>query len=326
MRRREFLGMLGASAAAWPLAARAQQPALPVVGFLRSTAADDSSAHLVTAFLRGLKEAGFVDGQNMAIEYRWADGSADRLPALARDLVSRQVAVIVANQAAAQAAKAATTAVPIVFVTGADPISGGLVGSINRPEGNVTGVVFTTGELTAKRLGLLHELVPNAAVIGVLLDPGGPAPDELLRGVEEARRAIGRQIKIVEAVREDELDAAVKSIVQAGAGALLVGGGPFFLGQRRQLVALAARHALPASYILRQYTEAGGLMSYGPSMTDAYRRAGAYAARILKGARPADLPVEQAAKFDLVINLKTAKALGLEIPPMLLARADEVVE
>ena len=264
------------AAVTWPLAARAQQP-IPVVGFLRSGAAD-GSVHLVSAFVLGLKEAGFVEGQNVAIEHRFGEDHPDRLPTLAMDLVSRQVAVIVANQAAAQAAKAVTTAVPIVFLTGADPVRVGLVGSLNRPAGNVTGVVFITGELAAKRLGLLHELVPNAFVIGVLLERNGPANDEVLSGVEEARRIIGRQFKIVMAAREHELDAAFESIVQARAGALLVGGGPLFLGQRRQLVALAARHALPASYVDRQYPEAGGLMSYGPSMTDAYRLAGGYAA------------------------------------------------
>ena len=324
MRRREFMTLLGSVAVTWPLAARAQQP-IPVVGFLRSGAAD-GSVHLVSAFVLGLKEAGFVEGQNVAIEHRFGEDHPDRLPTLAMDLVSRQVAVIVANQAAAQAAKAVTTAVPIVFLTGADPVRVGLVGSLNRPAGNVTGVVFTTGELTAKRLGLLHELVPNAFVIGVLLERNGPANDEVLSGVEEARRIIGRQFKIVMAAREHELDAAFESIVQARAGALLVGGGPLFLGQRRQLVALAARHALPASYVDRQYPEAGGLMSYGPSMTDAYRLAGGYAARILKGAKPGNLPVEQATKFELVINLKTAKSFGLDVPPMLLARADEVIE
>jgi putative ABC transport system substrate-binding protein len=324
LRRREFITLIGGAAAAWPLVARAQQP-IPVIGFLRSGVAD-GSVHLVSAFVRGLKEAGFVEGQNVAIEHRFGDDHPDRLPTLAMDLVGRQVAVIVANQAAAQAAKAVTTAVPIVFVTGADPVRVGLVGSLNRPAGNVTGVVFTTGELAAKRLGLLHELVPNAFVIGVLLARSGPATDEVLSGVEEARRIIGRQFKIVMAAREHELDAAFESIVQARAGALLVGGGPLFLGQRRQLVALAARHALPANYAVRQYPEAGGLMSYGPSMTDAYRLAGGYAARILKGAKPGDLPVEQATKFELVLNLKTAKALGLEIPPTLLARADEVIE
>ena len=245
MRRREFMTLLGSVAVTWPLAARAQQP-IPVVGFLRSGAAD-GSVHLVSAFVRGLKEAGFVEGQNVAIEHRFGDDHPDRLPTLAMDLVGRQVAVIVANQAAAQAAKAVTTAVPIVFLTGADPVRVGLVGSLNRPAGNVTGVVFITGELAAKRLGLLHELVPNAFVIGVLLDRNGPATDEVLSGVEEARRIIGRQFKIVMAAREHELDAAFESIVQARAGALLVGGGPLFLGQRRQLVALAARHALPAS-------------------------------------------------------------------------------
>jgi putative ABC transport system substrate-binding protein len=324
MNRRDFIALLG-GAAAWPLAARAQQQPIPVIGLLRSSPAS-GSMHLVAAFHRGLEEAGFVEGQNVTIEYRWADGHLERLPALAADLIRRPVAVIVANQAAAQAAKAATAAVPIVFTTGADPVRIGLVESLSRPGRNVTGVVFTVGDLTAKRLGLLHELVPNSFVLAVLLDPNAPASEEAVQGVEEARRTIGRRIEIVKAVAEHELDAAFGTIVQARAGALLVGGGPLFLGQRRRLVDLAARHGLPASYVTREYPEAGGLMSYGPSLTEAYRKAGVYAARILKGARPADLPVEQATKFDLIINLQTAKALGLTVPPSLLALADEVIE
>jgi putative ABC transport system substrate-binding protein len=298
---------------------------MPVIGLLRSSSASGST-HLVAAFQRGLREAGFVDGQNVTIEYRWADGHPERLPALAADLIRHPVAVIVANQAAAQAAKAETATVPIVFTTGADPVRIGLVDSLSRPGGNVTGVVFTVGDLTAKRLGLLHDLVPNSLVLAVLLDPNAPASEEALKGVEEARRTIGRRMEIVRAAAEHELDVAFATIVQARAGALLVGGGPFFLGQRRRLVALAARHGLPASYVTREYVEAGGLMSYGPSITEAYRKAGVYAARILKGARPADLPVEQATKFELIIKSQTAKALALTVPPSLLALADEVIE
>jgi putative ABC transport system substrate-binding protein len=324
MRRRQFLGLLGGAAATWPVVARAQA-AMPVIGFLRSTAAD-GFAHLVTSFRHGLNEAGFIEGQNVAIEYRWADNQQDRLSELAADLVRRQVSVIVANAISAPAAKAATPTIPIIFVAGFDPVNAGLVASLARPGGNVTGVVFDTIGLAAKRLGLLHELVPKIAVVAVMLDPNLPGSDTELRDAEEAGRSIGWQILIVKAADEREINSAFAKVVQAGAGALLVGSGPVFLGQRQQLVALAARHALPTSYVTRQYPEAGGLMSYGPSQTDAYRRAGIYVARILKGAKPADLPVELPISFDLVINLKTAKTLGLEIPPTLLARADEVIE
>ena len=325
IRRREFVVTLGSAAAAWPLAARAQQAAMPVIGFLHS-ASPVAWADPLRGFHRGLKDAGFVEGENVAIVYRWAEGQRDRLPGLAADLVRRQVAVIVANGIAAMAAMAATATIPIVFITGFDPVRTGLVASLGRPEGNVTGVVFTIIDLTAKRLGLLHELIPKAAVIAVLLEPNQPEIGVELEEVEAAGRAIGRKILIVKAASEREFNAAFATIVQAGAGALLFGGGPVFLSQRRQLVALAARHALPACYGSREYAEVGGLMSYGPSLTDSYRRAGIYAGRILKGAKPAELPVELATKFDLVINLATAKAIGLDMPPMLLARADEVIE
>jgi ABC-type uncharacterized transport system substrate-binding protein len=323
--RRDFITLLGGAAAAWPLVARAQQPALPVIGFLRSTAAA-GSAHLVTAFRDGLTEAGFVEGRNVAIEYRWADDHNDRLPALAADLVRRQVAVIVANGVSAQAAKAATATIPVIAVTGSDPIRTGLVASLNRPGGNITGVIFTITDLAAKQLGLLHELVPKSAIIGVLLDPSSPESEARLSGTEEAGRVIGLQVLIARAASEREFNAAFAAMVQGGASALVVTGGPLFLNHRRQLVALAARYALPAIYVTRQYPEAGGLMSYGPSQTDAYRRAGIYAARILRGEKPSNLPVQLPTKFDLVINLGTAKAFDFDVPDRLLARADEVIE
>ena len=324
MKRREFIAGLG-GAAALPLAARAQQ-AMPVVGFLRSTSAANS-AHLVRAFRQGLNEAGFVEGQNIAIEYRWADDRHDRLPGLAADLIRRPAAVIVGNTVTAQAAKAATATTPIVVVSGSDPVRMGLVASLNRPGGNVTGVIFITGDLTAKRLGLLHELAPKTAVIAVLGDPNYPDIELLVKEAQDAEaRVIGRQILIVKAASNREFDAAFATIVQAGTGALLVGGGPFFNSQRRQLVALAARHALPASYVNREYVEAGGLMSYGASQTDAYRRAGSYVGRILNGAKPADMPVERASKFELVVNLATAKALGLAVPSSMQLLADEIIE
>jgi putative tryptophan/tyrosine transport system substrate-binding protein len=263
----------------------------------------------------------------MAIEYRFADDRPDRLPGLAADLAARQVALIVGNTVSVvQAAKAATTTTPILFVTGSDPVRTGLVASLNRPGGNITGVTFTTIDLAAKQLGLLHELVPNASVIAVLRDPNVPERESELRAIEEAGQAVGRRILILTAASEREFAPAFASISKAGAGALLVRGGPFFLSQRRQLVALAARYGVPASYVTRDYAEVGGLMSYGASQTDAYRRAGIYAGRILKGAKPDDLPVDLPTKFELVINLATAKAFGFEIPPMLLARADEVIE
>jgi putative ABC transport system substrate-binding protein len=325
MRRREFFGVVGGAATAWPFGARAQQPALPVIGFLRNVSAANST-HLVAAFRKGLAEAGFVEGQNVAIEYRWADNQDDKLPVMAADLVRRRVAVIVGNTPSTRAAIAATATIPIVFVIGSDPVRAGLVASLNRPGGNVTGVVFTTGDLTAKRLGLLHELVPKAAVIAVLLDPRWSEFEFIMKEVEAAGHSLGRRILFVRAASERELNAAFATMVQTGAGALLVGGGPNFNNLRRQLVALASRHALPASYAGREYVEAGGLMSYAPSQTDAYHRAGNYVGRIFNGAKPADLPVDQATRFELLINLKTAKALGLDIPHTILARADGVIE
>jgi putative ABC transport system substrate-binding protein len=327
MRRRDLIALLGSAAAAWPVAARAQQPAMPVIGFLRITTAT-SSAHLLAAFRRGLGEVGFVEGQHVAIEHRWADNQPDRLPALAADLVRRQVAVIAATDSKATlASKEATATIPIVFVFGNDPVRLGVVTSLNRPDGNVTGVSFVNTDLGAKRLGLLHELVPKAAVIAVLVDASNPEGEDItMRDAQEGARAVGRPIVVAKVAGERDFDPAFAKFVQQGAGALLVTGGPFFNGQRRRIAALAIRHALPAVFNVREYAEAGGLMSYGTSQTDAYQRAGVYVGRILKGARPAGLPVLLPTKFELVINLATAKALGLEIPPTLLARADEVIE
>jgi putative ABC transport system substrate-binding protein len=326
VRRREFITLLGGAAACWPLAARAQQPSMPVIGFLRSTPAI-GFGYIVDAFRQGLNDAGFVEGKNVAIEYRWADNQLDQLPGLAADLVRKQVAAIVGSgPGAARASKAASATTPVVFVIGSDPVRTGLVASLNRPGGNVTGVVFTSVALAAKLLGMLHQLVPTASVIGVLRDPNIPEFDVELRDLEEAGHAIGRQIVMMSAANEREFQTSFARIAQAGSGGLLIGSSPFFLSQRRQLVALAGRHALPTIYNQREYAEVGGLISYGPSQTDAYRRAGVYVGRILKGEKPGDLPVELGIKYELIINLATAKAFGVEIPPTLLALADEVIE
>jgi ABC-type uncharacterized transport system substrate-binding protein len=323
--RRQFISALGGGACAWPLTARAQQSTMPVVGFLRSTSAADST-QFVAAFRQGLREAGFVESQNVVIEYRWAENQLDRLPALVADLVHLPVAVIVANAPAARVAKDTTTTVPIVFVTGADPVKDALVASLNRPGGNVTGVTFLAGQLGAKRLELLRQLVPKVTTIGVLVNPSSPETEVERRDLQDAAQAIGQQLIILDVSTDRDIETAFATFVQRGASALLVGSGPFLTSHREQLVALAAHHSLPASYDLREFVVAGGLMSYGTSITDAYRQVGIYAGRIIKGEKPADLPVMQSTKFEFVINLKTAKALSLTVPQIMQMTADEVIE
>ena len=324
--RREFITLLGGTVAMWPLVALGQQPSMPVVGLLRSTPAA-SFSDLVTALRQGLNEAGFVEGRNVIIEQRWADNQPDRLPDLAADLVRHQAAVIIGNQQAVQAVKAATTTTPIIFVTGEDPVRAGLVASLSRPGGNLTGVTFFGGsQLNAKRMELLHELVPKATIVAVLGDSRYPSFDAELPDVEAAARAMGLHIVLARVAKASEFEAAFAKVVKSGAGALLVSGSPFFTSERSTIVGLAARHAIPAVYDLRNLVEVGGLISYSSSFTGAYRQAGVYAGQILKGAKPSELPVQRATTFELSINLKTAKALGLTVPATILARADEVIE
>jgi ABC-type uncharacterized transport system substrate-binding protein len=324
MKRREFITLLG-GAAAWPLAAGAQQAAMPVIGFLNPTSPDAFAGRL-GGFRQGLKDTGYVEGENVAIEYRWADNQTDRLPALAAELVRRRIAVIVGNTPSAFAAKAATTTIPIVFIVAEDPVRLGLVASLARPGGNLTGVNFFTGELVAKRLELLRELVPRAARVAVLVNPAGPDAETTLKDVEPAARAIGLQIPVLNASTSREINAAFATFVRERPDALFVGGDPFFSSRRVQLVHLTTLHKVPAIFSNRDYVEAGGLMSYGSNLADAWRQLGTYAGRILKGAKPADLPVVQASKFELVINAETSRMLGLTVPDKLLAAADEVIE
>jgi putative tryptophan/tyrosine transport system substrate-binding protein len=325
MNRRELVLLLGGMMTA-PLAGHAQEKAMPVIGFL-SGVSPGPHASFVAAFHQGLGEAGYFEGQNVAIEYRWAEGSFDRLPELAADLVGRKVDLIAAiSGLSARAAKDATSTIPIVFAVGTDPVGDGLVTSLARPGGNLTGVSFLVVELNLKRFQLLSDLVPQAGVIALLVNPNSPSAEPIIRDLREAARAKQVQLSILKAGTEGEIDAAFATLAQLHAGALLVGNNPFFTSRREQLVALASRHAVPAIYEWREFAASGGLISYGPSLTAAYRQLGNYAGKILKGAKPADLPVQQPTKFELVINLKTAKALGLTVPQSLLARADEVIE
>ena len=326
MRRREFITLMGASMAAWPRAARTQQPAMPVIGFLLG-ASPEAYTSRITAFRQGLKEAGYVEGHNVAIEYRWAEGHYDRLPALAADLVRRQVAEIVTvGTPAALAAKAASSTIPIVILVGIDPVQIGLVASLNRPGGNVTGLAALTVEVAAKRLEVLHELLRTSAAVALLVNPNNPLTEPETKGVRDAARSLGLQLHVLDASTEGEIDAAFEKLIELRAGGLLVSVDAFLTSQRDQIVALAARHAVPAIYGLREFAAAGGLMSYGTDLADAYRQVGTYAGKILKGAKPADLPVQQVARVEFVINLKTAKTLGLTFPITLLGRADEVIE
>jgi putative ABC transport system substrate-binding protein len=328
MKRREFMALLGGAAAAWPLAARAQQPAMPVIGFLGAGALDNYVLYLA-AFRKGLGEIGFVEGQNVAIEYRWAEGQYERMAQLAADLVRRRVAVIAVpgSPPGARAAKAATSTIPIVFSVGDDPVRSGLVASISRPGGNATGINFLTGEVVAKRLALLHELLPDAARVAAFINPADASRAEALREeVEVAARTVGMRLQILNPSTNREIDAAFAALVRERADALFVGPDAFYNSRRVQLANMAARHGVPTAFAVREYVDAGGLMSYGTSLADMYREVGAYCGRILKGAKPSDLPVLQSTKFELVINAQTARMLGISVPPSLLARADEVIE
>jgi putative ABC transport system substrate-binding protein len=325
MRRREFITLIGGAAAAWPLAARAQQPAMPVVGFLGTDAPELRERRLL-AFRNGLSEAGYDEGRNVTIEFRWAEGQYDRLASLAADLVQRRVSVIVANGPAAIASKAATTIIPIVFVAGFDPVKLGLVASLSRPGGNVTGVSLLNSELASKRLALLHELIPTATIIALLVNPANPNAESLSQDTQAAARTLGLELHVLHASSERDFDAAFATLVRERAGALVIGTDGFFVGQSERLAALTVQHAVPAIFQNREFAAAGGLMSYAGSDSDANRLIGIYTGRILKGEKPADLPVQQSTKVELIINLKTAKALGLTVPLIMQMTADEVIE
>ena len=329
MRRRDFLGVLGGAALplALPLVARGQQPAMPVVGFLHPSS-PEPFGHIVNGFRRGLSDAGFIEGQNVAVEYRWARGEYNRLPALAAELVQRRARVILAGggEVGALAAKAATSTIPILIITSSDPVKSGLVASFNRPGGNITGLMTATSILEAKKFGLLCEMVPNARVVAMIINPNYPPHAADAVEVQSAAQSLGRQLLVLRAGSPEAIDLAFAALVEQRAGALLVGGDPFLVGRSQQIVAMATRHAIPAIYDFRESVLAGGLMSYGSNLPNNYRQLGVYAGRILKGESAADLPVMHPAIFDFAINLVTAKALGLNVPPMLLARADEVVE
>jgi putative tryptophan/tyrosine transport system substrate-binding protein len=326
MRRREFVTLLGGAAVAWPLAARAQQPAMPVIGFFGTRAPGDDP-QLLAAFHQGLKETGYIEGQNVAIEYRFAENQYDRLPALAADLVRRQVSVIAANGPAAQAAKAATVTIPIVFTAGFDPVEVGLVASLNRPGGNITGITILDVELGPKRLEMLHALVPTATIIAVLVNPADPSRSEIIvKDLQAAAHTLGLQLSVLHASTDRDFDTVFAGLAQLQVGGLVIGGDPFFNSRSAQLGALTIRHAVPTIYQFRTFAAAGGLASYGAILTDAYRLAGVYTGRVLKGEKPGDLPVQRSTKVEMIINLKTAKMLGLTVPQSLLSRADEVIE
>ena len=329
IRRREFMTLLGGAAAAWPLAARAQQPALPVLGYLSSSSPTSgvNTVYTLPAFRRGLKEAGYIEDQNLTVEYRWAGGQYDHLPALAADLVGRKVAVIfTTSNVAAQAAKAATETTPIVFAIGGDPVSLGLVASMKEPGGNVTGASFLSTASQAINLQMLHEAVPNASIVGALINPANPNAEPNKREMRDAARTLGLELRIQNARTVGEIDVAFASFVQSHVGGVLIDGDPFFSDRAGQIAALTLRHAIPAIYPTRDFVAAGGLMAYGASNTEAYRLAAVYAGRVLKGEKPANLPVQQATRVELILNLNAAKVLGITLPPTLLTRADEVIE